>query len=50
MVDEIVKNNKIYYACEECGKMYRRYNEAEICEKICITGKNCYMMKNSISF
>ena len=50
MVEENIKHGITYYVCEECGKIYRKYAEADTCERICITGKKCYMMKNSISF
>lgn len=50
MVDETIRNGKIYYVCSQCGMTYKRFKEAKICEERCLPGKKCYMIKNSISF
>ena len=52
MVNELIKNGKKIYVCENCGMHYFNLNYARLCEIRCKIGKKCYnnMIKKSIQF
>ncbi|MDP3879013.1 MAG: hypothetical protein Q8Q07_01740 [Dehalococcoidales bacterium] len=35
MVEELIKGDKTFYACEECGLAYEEREQAERCEAWC---------------
>lgn len=41
MVKEVVRESKTYYACEECGLLYRDEAMAEKCQAWCAEHKSC---------
>ncbi|MCM8826375.1 MAG: hypothetical protein NC904_02535 [Candidatus Omnitrophica bacterium] len=41
MVKQIKEAEKIYFACEKCGLLYKEKIWAEKCEKWCSKNKSC---------
>jgi uncharacterized Zn finger protein len=41
MAQEIVKGDKKYYRCEECGLLYPNKESAEKCRAWCAEHKSC---------
>lgn len=41
MVKEMRKGRRIYFACEECGLLYKEKAWAEECQKWCRENKSC---------
>ncbi|MBI3627604.1 MAG: hypothetical protein HY220_02570 [Candidatus Sungbacteria bacterium] len=41
MAEEVEKNSKKYYKCEECGLIYSDKGIAEKCQAWCLEHKSC---------
>lgn len=41
MVKKIIKNNKIYFSCSECGLVYKKQIIAKECQDWCKKTKSC---------